>query len=150
MNTTISNTSFSRPPITVTQAELARLTRLAEAALGATPEVAEELLFEMDRATVIDSDAVPPGIVGINSIVTYRTDNNNKRRVKLVLPLEADITSDRISILTPIGVALIGLSEGQTMDWKARDGKTHHLTVLRVENGAAAHAKPDGDGPAAA
>ena len=146
------NTTSARPPIRVTETELKRLIRLAEAAMAHAPDVAEELLDEMDRATIIDADVPPRGVVGINSTVTYRTDTNETRRLKLVMPLEADISQDKVSILTPIGVALIGLSEGHTMDWKSRDGKIHSLTVLRVEHGVAQEPVPDGDdpGPAAA
>lgn len=151
MTTRIRRPEPARPPIIVTETELRRLTRLAEAALPHAPDVAEELLNEMDRAEIINDSALPAGVVGINSTVTYRTDANETRRVRLVMPLEADIAKDKISILTPIGVALIGLSQGQTMGWKSRDGRKHSLKVLRVENGQApAAADEDDPGPAAA
>lgn len=50
----------------------------------------------------------------------------------LVFPQDADISAGKISVLTPIGTALLGLSAGQTMDWTARDDKQHKLTVLAV------------------
>jgi len=100
------------------------------------PEVAETRLNELDRATVGDSGAVPPGIVRIGSSVTYLTDAV-ERRVTLVMPSEADISAGRISVLTPIGAALLGLSSGQTIEWPARDGRLHHLRVLAVEQPAA-------------
>ena len=54
-------------------------------------------------------------------------------RVTLVFPGEADIAQGKISILTPIGAALIGLSAGQSIDWTARDGRIHRLKVESVE-----------------
>jgi regulator of nucleoside diphosphate kinase len=50
-----------------------------------------------------------------------------------VLPPEADISAGRISVLTPIGAALIGLSPGQSIDWETRDGRVGRLTVESVE-----------------
>ncbi len=59
--------------------------------------------------------------------------------MQLVFPGQADIGAGKISILTPIGTALIGLSEGQSIVWTARDGKERRLTVIKVEN------PPEGD-----
>jgi regulator of nucleoside diphosphate kinase len=55
----------------------------------------------------------------------------------LVFPGQADIAAGKISILTPIGAALIGLSQGQSIDWKTRDGRSRQLTILSVEGMAA-------------
>jgi regulator of nucleoside diphosphate kinase len=52
--------------------------------------------------------------------------------VQLVLPENADINTGRISVLTPVGAALIGLSPGQAMEWLGNDGKKRFLTVLAV------------------
>ncbi|HMA16012.1 MAG: nucleoside diphosphate kinase regulator [Bacteroidota bacterium] len=124
------------PAIIVGESDYDTLSALAAAAAPRMPEVAETLLNELDRATVVDSDAVPPGIVRIGSRVTYRTDAV-ERQVTLVMPSEADISAGRVSVLTPIGAALLGLSTGQTIEWPARDGRLHHLQVLAVERPAA-------------
>jgi regulator of nucleoside diphosphate kinase len=52
--------------------------------------------------------------------------------VTLVYPAEADIAEGRISVLTPVGTALIGLRAGQSITWRTRDGRKQVLTVLRV------------------
>jgi regulator of nucleoside diphosphate kinase len=124
------------PEIIVGERDYNTLSALAAAASHRMPQVAESLLHELDRATVVDSDTVPPGIVRIGSSVTYLTDAV-ERRVTLVMPSEADISAGRISVLTPIGAALLGLSTGQTIEWPARDGRLHHLQVLAVEQPAA-------------
>ena len=54
-------------------------------------------------------------------------------RVTLVYPADANIDAGKISVLTPIGTALIGLSVGQSIGWSARDGRSHRLAVLSVE-----------------
>ena len=124
------------PAIIVGESDYDTLSALAAAAAPRMPEVAETLLNELDRATVVDSDAVPPGIVRIGSRVTYRTDAV-ERQVTLVMPSEADISAGRVSVLTPIGAALLGRSTGQTNEWPAPDGRLHHLQVLAVERPAA-------------
>ena len=70
----------------------------------------------------------------MGSTVTYIADDGRKRTVTLVFPGLADISQGRISILTPIGTALIGLSEGQTMTWSTRDGRERNLTVMMVQS----------------
>src|SRR5690606_12652890 len=121
------------PEIVVSQVDQQRLTVLAMDALNRSPDVATELIAEMERARVVPD--VPPSVVQMGSIVTYKDDDNRERRVQLVFPGQADIGAGKISILTPIGTALIGLSEGQAIAWTARDGSERHLTVLKVENG---------------
>lgn len=120
------------PEIVVSQTDQQRLTVLAMDALNRSPDVATELIAEMERARVVPT--VPPSVVRMGSIVTYRADDGSKRRVQLVFPGQADIGAGKISILTPIGTALIGLSEGQSIAWTARDGSERHLTVVKVEN----------------
>lgn len=122
-----------KPDIIVSEADQHRLTVLATSALDRVPEVAEELLTEMERAQVVPADAVPPTAVQMDSIVVYRADDGRERRVQLVFPGQADIAEGKISILTPIGTALIGLSEGQSISWLTRDGHRRSMTVLRVE-----------------
>jgi regulator of nucleoside diphosphate kinase len=67
----------------------------------------------------------------------------------LVYPHEADVTAGKISVLTPIGAALIGLSVSQSIEWETNLGDRRSLTVLRVsppapgENGRMALANPD-------
>lgn len=122
-----------KPKIVVTESDLERLTGLATAALERIPEVAEELLAEMDRAKVVSPKQMPADVVRMGSIVEFDSDSAQHRRVQLVFPGEADIEQGKISILTPIGTALIGLASGQSIAWTARDGKKHTLTVKTVE-----------------
>jgi regulator of nucleoside diphosphate kinase len=126
-----------KPSIIVSDTDQRRLTTLATDALERFPEVAEELLSEMERADVVTAEAIPPNVVQMGTDVVFQSDNGETRRVRLVFPGQADIATGRISILTPIGAALIGLSEGQSIAWKTRDGRWRHLTILAVEGMAA-------------
>ena len=119
-----------KPDIFITQADMGTLRNLAFAAIS-MPEVADELLNELERAQT--AEAADGGkYVGIGSMVTYITTGGDKKTVQLVLPGEADIAAGKVSVMTPVGVALIGLSAGQEIDWKARDGRTITLTVQEV------------------
>ncbi|WP_332683143.1 nucleoside diphosphate kinase regulator [Bosea sp. (in: a-proteobacteria)] len=126
-----------KPKIVVAESDHERLTGLATAALERIPEVAEELLAEMDRAKVVSLKQMPAEVVRMGSIVQFDSDSAQHRRVQLVFPGEADIEQGRISVMTPIGTALIGLTAGQSIAWTARDGRKHTLTVLTVEQPAA-------------
>lgn len=126
------------PKIIVTEADYRRLTDLAMAVQNRMPEVADELLSEMDRAEIAAADRVPGNVVRMGSTVRFRADDGQERSVTLVFPGEADIEQGKISILTPVGAALIGLSEGQSIMWAKRDGERHRLTVLSVEAPVAA------------
>lgn len=119
------------PALLVGADDQQRLTTLALDALQRVPDVAAELLAEMERAEVMT--AVPSSVVQMGSRVTFVADDGRERSVVLVYPGQADIGAGRISILTPIGTALIGLSEGQSIAWTTRDGRRRRLTVQRVE-----------------
>ena len=121
-----------KPDIVISAEDHARLSRLAEGLVDRLPDVAGELLTEVERARVIPADLLSSETVAMGSRVTYATQTGETKDVTLVYPDQADISQGRISILTPIGVALIGLSAGQSMSWVTRDGQTRKLTVLRV------------------
>lgn len=120
------------PRITVVASERDRLLDLGTAALERMPADAEGLLTELDRALIVPADAVPPGLVRMGSAARYRLDDGTERSVTLVFPEDADIASGRVSVLTPIGTALLGLSAGQTIAWRRRDGSVRNLTVVDV------------------
>jgi regulator of nucleoside diphosphate kinase len=121
------------PSIIVSEDNCKSLIGLAAAAEKTAPEAAGVLLAEMERARVVPNDLLPVDAVQMGSAAEFRTDTGQQRRVTLVYPGEADIAQGRISILTPIGAALIGMTPGKSITWKARDGRSHRLTVLTVE-----------------
>ena len=69
----------------------------------------------------------------LGSAVRFRErSSGSTRSARLVFPFEESIADGRLSILTPVGVALIGLSPGQEMEWQTRDGRTLGLKLLDV------------------
>lgn len=119
-----------KPEIFITESDRKTLQQLAFAALS-VPDVADELLNELDRAKTADKEKAGQ-YIGIGSKATFTTSSGDEKTVELVMPADADISVGKISILTPVGVALLGLSEGQSINWKARDGRTGTLRVLEV------------------
>lgn len=122
------------PPIVLDAAWSDRLEDLAAVAirrgLGA---VGDRLMAEVARATVLPSAEMPADVVNIGSAVRYRDEMTGREQtVSLVLPQDVDIDRGRISVLTPVGAALIGLRAGATIGWETREGAERRLTVLAV------------------
>lgn len=130
--------STNKPAITITRKDSERLWRLAEACTGRNPALAEELQAELERAKVVEDGRLAADVVRMGSSLRFTSELGEDRSVTLVFPGDADIAEGKVSILTPIGVALIGLSTGQSIDWTARDGRIHRLTVESVAAPAAA------------
>ena len=125
-----------RPPsrLLVSDADHNRLTGLARASLDRVPETAEELLSEMDRAVITAAASMPANVVRMGSTVTIRGDGGE--RITLVYPGDADISENRISVLTPMGTALIGATAGQTVCWSSRGGRELSATIEVVDTPA--------------
>ena len=120
------------PEIVLGQADHKQLQILAMAGLTHTPDQSDDLLYELERARVVDDAAVAGDIVRMGSSLRYRTDAGQEHNVTLVYPVDADIAQGRISIMTPVGTALIGLRAGQSISWRSRDNRKHMLTVMSV------------------
>ncbi|MCY1548210.1 Regulator of nucleoside diphosphate kinase [compost metagenome] len=125
------------PEIVLSAADHHQLNQLAMAGLDRTPDLSDDLLNELERASIVDDAAVPADIVRMGSTARYRKDTGQEQEVTLVYPVDADIATGRISIMTPIGTALIGLRVGQSITWRDRANKRHMLTVLAVTAPAA-------------
>ena len=93
----------------------------------------EKLQAELDRASVVPAAEVPVNVVTLHSQVEYEDETAGDRRVvTVVYPHEADVANGRISVLAPVGAALLGLSTGQTIDWEFPHGVCRRLRVLKV------------------
>lgn len=96
-------------------------------------DAADDLLHEVERARVVPTPKLGTSVVRMGSTVTYRPENGAERTVQLVYPADADIAQGKISVLTPVGTALVGLDVGQSITWETRGGQKHVLTVLAVQ-----------------
>lgn len=127
---------FAKPDIAVLQTEHVRLQRLAETLSRRNPDLAAQLFQELERAEIVPDDT-DRAIVRMGSTLDYQTEKGDTRTVTLVFPHDEDISAGRISVLTPVGVALLGLSVGHEMDWHTRDGRTQRLKVIQIAPPAA-------------
>jgi regulator of nucleoside diphosphate kinase len=91
------------------------------------------LAEELELAIVVPSDRIPKNVVTMNSRLIYADESTGQtREVELVYPSEADPVVGRISVLAPVGCALLGLSAGQSIDWNLPSGQVHRLRVERI------------------
>jgi len=129
--------SHAKPAIILSATDYDRLSALAHAARNRLPDLASELADEIGRAHVLSRDEIRDEIavdfVGMNDDVEFRDDTAGRvRQVTLVYPDEADISQGKISVMTPVGTALIGLQAGYSITWETPLGETRQLTVLSV------------------
>ncbi|MBX8521143.1 nucleoside diphosphate kinase regulator [Pseudomonas cichorii] len=121
------------PSIILTRLDVQRLERLIDSQTQSSPGI-EALQAELDRAEqIVGHDEVPAGLVTMNSRVHCREEGSGKDyHLKLVYPQDAG-AEGTVSVLAPVGSALLGLQVGQHIDWPAPGGKTLKLTLLAVE-----------------
>jgi regulator of nucleoside diphosphate kinase len=122
--------STPEPKIMVTSTDMERLRTLIDSTSG---ERAEALDSELTRAQVVEPSEVPPDVVTMNSRVVYRDEESHEtREVTLSYPQDASLESGRISVLAPVGAALLGLSVGQEIEWPFPGGRRKRLRILAV------------------
>ena len=120
------------PPITVSSLDLERVERhLTGEAARRMPGI-DALQAELDRATVVEPEEMPPNIVTMNSTVRFRDDNSGKEyELTLVYPDGAG-QPGTVSVLAPIGSALLGVAVGQSIAWVVPGGRAITLRVLEL------------------
>lgn len=88
---------------------------------------------ELARAIVVPPEQIPKDVVTMNSRVVFEDETTGERReVTLVYPAHADIGAGKISILVPVGSALLGLRIGQSIDWNLPSGQRRRYRVIAV------------------
>jgi len=133
MNTTPTTERVRLPKVILDKTLINRLESLASSMMRRSPTLAERLMEELARAKLVAPEKLRSDIVTIGSAVTYRDLTSDRiRTVVLCYPEDEDIDQGRISVLTPVGVALLGLSAGATIPWLTRDDETRTLEVLTV------------------
>ena len=122
------------PPITVSSRDLERLERLLEAPAVAALPAAAALGHELERANVVAPADMPADVVTMNSEVTCEDEvSGETHRLTLVYPPDADVDQHKVSVLAPVGTALLGLSVGQSIDWNAPGGRSLRLRVTGID-----------------
>jgi regulator of nucleoside diphosphate kinase len=118
-----------QPGIRITEQDYERLSLLIQHSESKNADLLEE---ELARATVVAQREIPEDIVTMNSVVRFKDEESGKEsEVTLVFPKDADVTKGHVSILAPVGMALIGLRRGQTIEWPMPNGK-RRLKVVDI------------------
>jgi regulator of nucleoside diphosphate kinase len=119
--------------IYVSAVELNQLRSLVDHATGRDGTAAERLAAELDRAIVVEPDRMPLDVATIGSRVTFEDARTRSvRDVVLVYPGSADASAGRISVLAPVGAALLGLRTGEEIKWPLPDGRIAEIRILAV------------------
>ena len=121
------------PPILLAESEADALFELAVAWQRRHPLSSRMLLDELDRAETVPLRDLPADVVTMGSDVVFLDRATGERHsVQLVYPGEADMARQRVSILTPVGAALIGMRRGSAIDWPNRHGERRLLEIVAV------------------
>ena len=97
------------------------------------PDAAGALADVVREARLVAHDELPENRVAMDSLVTYRDVDGAERKVRLVHPRDADPATLRISVLSPVGRALLGRKRGSTIVASLPGGRTRKLHILAVE-----------------
>lgn len=121
------------PPIIVSSRDFNRLEQLLDSPALRRLPAAMALTEELNRAEVVPPDKIPAGVVTMHSTVECEDEiTSDRHTLTLVYPNEANVGTGHVSILAPVGSALLGLSLGQSIDWSAPDGRKLRLRVIAV------------------
>ncbi len=122
----------TRPKIIMTSQDLDRLEALLDKLPAATFPGKDELQTELDRADVVEPQEVPGDVVTMNSKVRFALESGEEFCLTLVYPKDMDGSTERISILAPVGSALLGLSTGEHIEWPRPGGGMMKVRIVEV------------------
>jgi len=110
------------PELTIGHAQHRLLAVLALTGQGHSAKDADFLLWELDRAKLVPDDQLPQDVVRVGSRVRYR-DPQGEHTAQLTYPDDRSASRQGVSVLSPLGTALLGLRRGQSMAWTESSGK---------------------------
>lgn len=121
--------------IHVTDGDLEQLRRLlAEERRGRNGKHLRELERELSRAEVLESEEIPGDLVMMHSTVLLEdVDTGKEMEITLTFPSEAEIDRNRISVLAPIGTAIIGYRKGDMVEWEVPAGTRRFLVKELID-----------------
>ena len=123
----------NRPQIVLTSQDLERLETLLESLPAHSVPGSAELLAELERAEIVEPEQIPPSVVTMNSTVRFSMDSSGEEFcLTLVYPKDVDGTGDKISVLAPVGSALLGLSTGDEIEWPRPGGGTIKVRIEEI------------------
>jgi|SRR5581483_241632 len=126
-----NHSMMERPPIVLTRLDHERLDRLLAAE---RPRVdVEALRDELERARIVEPEEIPRDVVTMNSMVRFTSEETGaETEVTLVFPGKVDFAKGQVSVLAPVGSALLGLAVGDVIEWPLPNGRSARLRVVAV------------------
>ncbi|MBU2964910.1 nucleoside diphosphate kinase regulator [Amphritea sp. 2_MG-2023] len=123
----------TRPEITISSLDADRLYDLIESLPKGSFAGAAELEAELARANVVEPESMPPTIVTMNSTVKFIIESTQEEfELTLVYPKSVDSSGTTISILAPVGSALLGLSQGDEIEWPKPGGGSLKVKIREI------------------
>lgn len=123
----------NRPEITISSLDAQRLFTLIESLPTKKMVGISELEEELARATIVDPTEIPTTIVTMNSTVKFTVESSREEfLMTLVYPKDLDLKGDKISILAPVGSALLGLAQGDQIEWPKPGGGLIKITINEI------------------
>ena len=119
------------PDIVLSTTDYDRLDALL-ANLSAESVGYDTLSQELERASVVAPEQLPANVISMNSSVRFRLGNGKISTLTLVYPKDAGQSSNTISVLAPVGCALLGLKTGDSINWPLPGGDMSTITVEDV------------------
>lgn len=122
-----------KPKLIISSLDADRLYDLMESLPAGSFAGEKELEAELGRATIVEPKDIPSTVVTMNSTVNFIVESTQEEFTKtLVYPKNADVNSDKISILAPVGSALLGLSQGDEIEWPKPSGGVIKVKIKEV------------------
>ena len=124
---------MTAPSILLSRLDCERLEALLEAP-GTADLDTSALEAELARAQILEPAQMPSDVITMNSTARFRDETSGEEReLTLVYPRDADGSPDKVSILAPVGSALLGLRAGQSIEWTLPGGRSTRLRVLGIQ-----------------
>ncbi|AOY92375.1 transcription elongation factor GreAB [Cupriavidus sp. USMAA2-4] len=123
--------SANKTTLYLTELDVTRLERIAERAGSA--QLSDMLDALLERAAIVAPEAIPHDVVTMNSQLRCALEGDAEpRHWTLVYPDTADFDAGRLSVLSPVGQALLGARAGETVAYRLPDGREQRLTVIEI------------------
>ncbi len=123
----------TKPKIVLSEIDAERLEKLLDSLPDAAFPGKAELLAELERAEVMAPEAIPPNVVTMNSTVSFSiSSSSDVFTLTLVYPKDVDNSGTTISILAPVGSAMLGLATGEQIEWSKPGGGTMKVRIDEI------------------
>ncbi|MBB3228249.1 regulator of nucleoside diphosphate kinase [Luteibacter sp. Sphag1AF] len=121
-----------QPALIISDLDYGRIDALLENMSAADAARHDRLRQEIERATLVPTEDMPADVVTMNSTVTFEEVATGEKHTRTLVYPRTDGRPDHLSILTPVGSALLGLQVGGHIHWPTPDGTVRDLRVLQI------------------